>query len=376
MEKKKERSACFPARINHMAEYRSSGKELRKSPKGLIAGVLTFALVTGAALAYRYVYTNLQPLESAPVDSAVDVVIPGMNETTEADPNRIRYENRDIYLSDLSRGALVLVNREHPIEDTEYGLVNVLEEKNNLLTVTDGTVVLQKQALEAFGAMAEGFADATGHHDLLIAEGYRTKAQQQQLYEGDLQRTGSNTSELYAVPGCCELESGMAAALRRYDGAFHEFTAEGDYAWILEHCAEYGLIQRYPVMREESTKVSGNEDIFRYVGVPHALYMEKHGLTMEEYILLLETYPFDGTHLLLRDNANKEYEVYFVSADRNSGLETTAVPVPANLHYAVSGSNANGFFVTVELPEDSGRTYPTDVITTPPRVTTQPAETT
>jgi D-alanyl-D-alanine carboxypeptidase len=144
----------------------------------------------------------------------------------------------------------------------------------------------------------------------------------------------------------------------------------------LEHCAEYGLIQRYPVMREESTKVSGNEDIFRYVGVPHALYMEKHGLTMEEYILLLETYPFDGTHLLLRDNANKEYEVYFVSADRNSGLETTAVPVPANLHYAVSGSNANGFFVTVELPEDSGRTYPTDVITTPPRVTTQPAETT
>ena len=339
-----------------MAEYRSSGKELRKSPKGLIAGTLLFAMVVAAACGLRYVQQGMQPVEIDSGENSAEVIIPGMTETTE-DPDRILYENREVYLTDMCRGDLVYVSRDYLIDDVEYGLVNVYEEKSDLLSVADMNVRLQQKALEALGAMAADLEAETGLRDLLIEMGFRSRAEQLALYEADLQRTGHSYSDLYAVPGGSELETGLAVELKLFQGGrYLDFTAEDDHAWVLEHCAEYGLIQRYPADKEDITKVRNETNMFRYIGVPHALYLTKNDLTLDEYVQLLENYPFDGPHLVISDKAGKEYEVYYVPADLESGAETTSVPVPSSLHYAISGSNRGGFYVTVELEEESRRT--------------------
>ncbi len=333
-----------------MAEYRSSGKELRKSPKGLIAGVLALALVAGFAYAVRYVRSGMHSLELTEDErSAAELQLPSETETT-ADPNRIMYESRDVFQSDMSRGTLVLVTPEYPIEDQELGLVNVAESKNEYLSVGDVYIRLQKQAMDAMNSLAKGFFDATGHQDLMIATGYRSYAEQQELYERDLQRTGGNSSDLYAIPGASEYESGLSLELMIYTGGgFMQFTGEEDYAWVLNHCSDYGFIQRYPADKEDITRVRNQTAILRYVGVPHARYMRDHDLTLNEYVQLLENYPFDGPHLLMEDHRGKEYEVYFVPADPESGADVVSVPIPSRLHYAISGSNRFGFYVTAEL---------------------------
>lgn len=332
-----------------MADYRSSGKELRKSPKGMIAGLLSLALVAGFALAVRYVRNSMQSLELTDEErSAADVQLPSETETTE-DPDRIMYESRDVFMTDISRGTLIYVSPDYPIGDQELGLVNVSESKNEYLSVGDVYIRLQKQAMDAMNSLAKTFYEETGHQDLMIATGYRSYAEQQDLYEHDLQRTGGNSSDLYAIPGASEFETGLALELMINNGYFEEFTGEDDYAWVLDHCADFGFIQRYPEDKETITRISGQSAVLRYVGVPHAVYMRDHDLTLDEYVQLVENYPFEGVHLRLEDRRGKEYEVYCVAADPESGAEVISVPIPSRLHYAISGSNRFGFFVTVEM---------------------------
>lgn len=343
-------SAQYTEKI--MAEYRSSGKELRKSPKGLIAGILTVGLLAGGVYAVQRVMSGMQTLVPTEDERSADheVVIPGTTEP--ADPSKIQYEYRDIYRSDIGRGDLVLVNADHPISNLEYGLVNVYESKNEFLWVKDMEIQLQRSAMDALNDMATDFQRETGHADLMVMNGYRTYEEQQRLYENDLQRTGGSTSTLYAIPGCDEFESGLAFDLNIYqNGNARAFNDEGDYAWITEHCAEYGFILRYPEEKEYLTKVKDKPFVFRYVGPAHAMNMAKQEMCMEEYMLFMEEFTFDyEPHFVLRDAEGKRYECYYIPAGDDETAEMASVPVPTTLHFAVSGDNRNGFFVTAELP--------------------------
>ena len=349
---RKERACTRVRHGNLMANYRSSGRELRKSPKGMIAGLIAAGLLIGGAYGVRRVLTGMHTLIPTDGERSADheVVIPGTTQTD--DPDSIRYDFRDIFRSDIGRGELVLVNRDHPVKDVEYGLVNVYETKNEFYATKDMEIRLQKAAADALNDMTTDFYEATGHSDLMVMNGYRSYAEQQQLYENDLQRTGKNSSDIYAVPGCSELESGFAFTLSIYRGGnARDFNGEDDYAWIVEHCAEYGFILRYPPEKEDVTKVKNQPFVFRYVGAAHALNMQRQDLCMEEYVQFLAEYPFEGDlHCILRGNDGIRYECYYVSGGEDETAEMVSVPVPSELHYAISGNNCGGFFVTAELP--------------------------
>ena len=183
------------------------------------------------------------------------------------------------------------------------------------------------------------------HNDSLIIYGsYRTTDFQRQLYEADLEANGTEESTKVAKPGYSEHESGYAfdfSTIPDYD-----YQGTGDYAWFTENCYKYGFILRYPENKENITKIQYEPWHFRYVGEPHAYYMTKNGLCMEEYIKLIEEHPYTGEHLEFKDESGQEYEVYFVAAD--PGAEETDVPVPSGLSYTISGNNYSGFIVTVK----------------------------
>lgn len=332
-----------------MAEYRSTGRELRKSPGNLLAGVLLAVIVVGSAFGISRVLNGMESLLPEQTEE-IELEVPEVSEeSSEADPmagyNPVIFERTKIH-----RGPLVLVNSDYPIEDAEEGIVSVFEQRNEFLAVRDMEVYLLDEPMLALNRMAKDFNEATGHSDLLVREGYITKDAQKRLYESDLQRTGGRTSELYAIPGCSEFESGYAFELALLvDGMFMDFTGEGDYEWILKHCAEYGFVQRYPEGKSEYTHVDDKPWVFRYVGMPHSWYMYKNNLCLEEYVEMLELHPFDGEHCKIYDSLHCAYDIYYVSVDPLSDEPEVDVPLPFDHGYSVSGNNKHGFFVTVSL---------------------------
>ena len=334
--------------INAMAEYRSTGRELRKSPKGVIAGLFLIALAAGGAFFGKDVLENMVSLETDDSEE-VEIEVPAVEESSE-ESAAVEYGSVSVPKSEIRRGPLMIINDDFPTEDAETGIVSVYEKKTPCLTTRDMRVCLLEETVDALNEMADAFYVETGHKDLLVLNGYVTKDEQKRLYEADLQRTGSGRSELYAMPGCNEFESGYTFELSLFvNGMFKDFTGEGDYEWILKHCAEYGFIQRYPENKSDITHVEGRPWVFRYVGSPHAWYMYKNGLCLEEYTDLLEMSPADGDHGIINDQLGREYEVYYVSVDPDDPAEEAIVPTPIGYQYTISGNNKHGFYITVIL---------------------------
>ena len=63
--------------------------------------------------------------------------------------------------------------------------------------------------------------------------------------------------------------------------------AQGDtpeQKWLMEHCAEYGFILRYPSDKAEVTGIIYEPWHYRYVGKEAAQEITEKGLTLEEYL--------------------------------------------------------------------------------------------
>lgn len=60
------------------------------------------------------------------------------------------------------------------------------------------------------------------------------------------------------------------------------------FAWLAEHCTDYGFVLRYPAEKASFYGVACPHAHFRYVGVEAAKYMKEHDLCLEEFIMLYD----------------------------------------------------------------------------------------
>lgn len=335
-----------------MADYRSTGKELRKSPKGLIAGGIAVVLFIFGIYGVKRIWGGLAPIqgEDSVAEGSSELDIPIPSETSVTDENQIVYSYEALFRTEMARGALVLVNREYAIEDLTEGLVSVYEHRGEHFTVKDTEVQLLETCVTALDELTKGFYEATGHEDLQVITGYRDKAYQQKLYNN--RDTTLPAIEQTPEAGHSEHETGLAIDFNIYDhGVTATFDGTGDYAWVAEHCADYGFILRYPAEKTSLTGFAAEPWHFRYVGKPHAAYMQAHDLCLEQYLTLLQGYTYEGEHLQLQDVQGNLYEAYYVPAVSEDATEVVEIPVAANRPYTLSGDNCGGFIVTVETGE-------------------------
>ena len=59
------------------------------------------------------------------------------------------------------------------------------------------------------------------------------------------------------------------------------------YAWMAEHCYDYGFVLRYPDNRYEITGITYEPWHFRYVGMELAQELKGKDLSLEEYFAAL-----------------------------------------------------------------------------------------
>ena len=272
---------------------------------------------------------------------------------TEPDPME-NFDTYDAKSKDMFKGDLILVNNDHEYKsDGTEDLVEIGPENEKTgryyVNVVQDDYKILSVVYEPMADMMHDFIEATSIEDVMLYGTYRSTEFQRELYENDLAANGSEESTLVAKPGYSEHETGYAfdfTTMTDYD-----YDGTGEYAWYTKNCYKYGFILRYPEGKESFTHIEYEPWHFRYVGLPHATYMTRYSLCLEEYIDMLHSYTYDGMHLEIIDDNGQNYEVYFYPADTAS--ETTAIPVPKDSKYEISGNNIDGFIVTVYKDEFS-----------------------
>ena len=133
-------------------------------------------------------------------------------------------------------------------------------------------------------------------YDLAVVSAYRPKEEQDVLYWRKVkQYTDKGYSDLEAQkvggtivkrPGFSEHNCGLAMDV----GGSGDYTLEQTfantpaYAWLIEHCADYGFILRFPEGKEDITGVIYEPWHYRYVGEEAARYIMDNDLCLEEYL--------------------------------------------------------------------------------------------
>ncbi len=258
--------------------------------------------------------------------------------------------------SDIHKGNLILVNRDYSYTDINPDLVNIYANMTNSYNVDRSDMELDKTMLAAINSMLDEFASKTGITNVLANSGYRSYDEQKQMYDDDMEMTGLSYSELVAPPGNSEHHTGYAMDFAVDDG--YEYPAlrnEGEYSWIYDNADRFGMILRYTEQNRHITGYMAESWHFRYIGPVHASLVKRMGVAYEQYIGFLKDFTFENA-LEYKFSDSEFYKIYYVPA---SDTEKTEIPIPYEAfenrdnqwEYTISGNNADGFIVTLRIPE-------------------------
>lgn len=256
----------------------------------------------------------------------------------------------------LHEGELILVRAGAPyVFPQESDLADLYtgrkkyDDGSRAYQISSTDIELDSFVLSRLNEMCETFFELSGEGGLLVKSAFRSYESQQEIFDYRVERDGEEEALKYvAKPGESEHHTAMAFDMSVYkDGVNTYIQDEEDYVWIYENAHKYGFVLRYPESKSDITGISYEAWHFRYVGVPHAYYMYKEGLVLEEYLELLKSeHAYDSIHLNVECDDGHEYEIYYVPA-RADG--TADIILPAGYEYTVSGNNTDGFIVTVTV---------------------------
>lgn len=239
------------------------------------------------------------------------------------------------------KGTLYLVNRAHPLPEEPAA--------EDLASVRSGqTEVRLHQRAKVM--LDQLLAAVDGAGTIIPVSGYRPQTEQQAIWDDTLAEHGSAFTETYvARPGCSEHQTGLAIDLglrqETIDFIRPDFPYHGICQAFRREMARFGFLQRYPAGKEAVTGIGHEPWHFRYVGTPHAALAAERGLTLEEYIVWLRSFPFGTCHTL--ENGIR-LSFLPAAAQGDTPLPQTVAPTAA-----LSGNNVDGFVLTEGGPRDA-----------------------
>ena len=135
--------------------------------------------------------------------------------------------------------------------------------------------------------------------DLKVLSAYRTIKYQQNLIDRNVKSRMEEDGMTYeeavydvsiniAPAGGSEHNAGLAVDIidRNHWDTYEEFEETKEFDWLINHCADYGFILRYPKGKEDITGYIYEPWHYRYVGAKYAKKVADSGLCLEEYIEL------------------------------------------------------------------------------------------
>lgn len=281
---------------------------------------------------------EVQAETSAP---EVPVTAPPTESDAENIPDGYRKEIHPY--QDIYKGDLIIVNAdyEYKFPENDIDVVTIVGNRNDYYSAGDYVTSLDKKVLYQLNSMIKAFAESNNLEttDIFVQDGYRT-------YEEQIERHSTGKSRTFEA-GHTDYHTGRTFDMFCNDSnsasgtGFAYFSAEGNYYWFAENAGNYGFIVRYPEDKQEFTGEKPRAYTYRYVGIPHAYYINSNNLCLEEYIEELKAHTIDNPLRIASEG--RTYSVYYVPAE-DSGMNE--ILVPSDKMYNVSGNNADGFIVT------------------------------
>ena len=237
--------------------------------------------------------------------------------------------------SQIMNNGLLLVNQWHsrPEDFDESTVVGLGNYFNWGVQVAD--------AMKA--AIDDAAAEDLTHY--MVPEAYRTWETQNTYFQNRVEKLSSKytgdalieaAKQEVNYPGTSEYNSGLSFRLQLYDRNDKEisntkYSTSSQGIWMNENCWKYGLVFRFPLNawplatstdKSFVTGISGQMNLYRYVGKGSAAIMHYMDFCLEEYIQYLEEHP----HVALFEDGQLKYEVYrqYVGEDASFDVQITS----------------------------------------------------
>lgn len=254
--------------------------------------------------------------------------VPGSHptNTTVAIVKNVGFTNEDFLSDRLSQGLLAVADASNPpVPDKPEKMVNLSETHNDFYTVEGDNIMLYDEAVEALNQLMAEYNRVTELDDFVVYGTTNTYA----------------SSDSVCPRYFAERSNGYTVDLALLGvGSYISFDGLDEEGWIVENCAKYGFIVRYPEGKSAVTGESYCPWHLRYVGRLHASVMAEKKMCLEEYVDFLKDYSVDSpyTHTV----GGIPYVVYSVKAE----YETTPVKVPISGIYDWSGDNRGTYIIS------------------------------
>lgn len=158
------------------------------------------------------------------------------------------------------------------------------------ITEINGGKKFSVLAADALQQMIDDCNQAMGKTKLWAQSTYRSYEKQTKLYEKEITKWENNgmtreeaekkAATIVAIPGTSEHNTGLCCD---FNTVTSDFADTKMYTWLIEHCHEYGFVERYPQDKQDITGIIWEPWHYRYVSVEVATEMKQNGWCLEEY---------------------------------------------------------------------------------------------
>jgi hypothetical protein len=290
----------------------------------------------------------------------------------------ITYIPRDA--GNVKMGNLILIDKNHPFDyamnnlvassydNLPQGIVNLWAFKNNSANKSEtkiqieslgisaptyelssptlaNQICLEENTLRSFNQMMLDYCKTLDLSDYSSGSASKINVAWGWSHENDLQ----NDIAAYGNAFLSHAD-GKSITLKQVKAGNEQITItennlKNNFKWVYNNAHKYGFIIRYPNACENHTGFNSEDRVhLRYIGIEHATYIFNNNICFEEYLELIRIGHNYNNPLMINSADGKTYNVYYVEC---SGKDT-AIPVPKDSNYVISGDNMNGFIISVE----------------------------
>jgi len=310
--------------MNNSDNYQRKNKGRNKKTKANLSPALALFVVFCAIIWFVGAYViSASRQESLPFNDSFNYVAPLSQDIVRFNASygtqTLTYEQ----LAQISNDHLLLVNRYYAVPS--HVSFNLVEVSSHVWTLNPD-LLLDEYVLIRLRMMFDSAANV-GFTQFRVTEGFRTLAHQQTLYNS-MAGTG-----LAAPPNHSEHQVGFAVDIS-YQGVNIGNSRQG--TWLMTNSYRYGFILRYPAHKTEITGFPFEPWHYRYVGQPHAYFMHRNDLVLEEYIDFLQR----NREISIKHNG-VIYTIFYLASVYDS------IEIPINYLHSASLDNTGGIIVTV-----------------------------
>ena len=203
--------------------------------------------------------------------------------------------NLSLYAQETDDKYLVLINKYNPL-DSNYSPEKTINISKHIRATKKEILMEEEAGLKYIEMVSEMVL--SGITDLAAVSGYRNYSRQTTLFNNQIARHKTLAYEeafnraamVVAPPGSSEHQSGLAIDVSSSQIGFalsQNFENTTAFKWLSENAHTYGFIIRYPKDKTHITGIIYEPWHLRYVGKYHADKIAEYGITLEEYMAII-----------------------------------------------------------------------------------------